>query len=101
MDVNAIKRVMLESDESAMRIQQEIFDKLGVKLTFTDEYTTMVAKNAFDKKTGARGLNGIIDESTWRAFEEVYSHPDEYEEAILGEETLENPEHYQLVKKMR
>ena len=100
LDVDSIKRIMLESDESAMRIQQNIFEKLGVRLTFTDGYTTSVAKNAFEKKTGARGLNGIIDESTWRVFEEVYSHPDIYDEAILDEETLENPCNYQLVKKM-
>ena len=99
LDVNAIKRIMLESDESAMRIQQEIFEKLGVKLTFTDGYTTAVAKNAYEKKTGARGLNGIIDESTWRAFEAAYSHPEYYEEFILDENILDNPQNYQYVKK--
>ena len=100
LDVDAIKRVMLESDESAIKIQQEIFDKLGVKLTFTDGFTTAIAQNAYDRKTGARGLNGIIDESTWKAFAKVYSAPQgEYEEVILDEETVNNPEHYQLVKK--
>lgn len=99
LDVNDIKRVMLESDESAIKIQQDIFDKLGVKLTFTDGFTTAIAKNAEEKKTGARGLNGIIDESTWEAFAEVYIHQGEYEEVILDEETVKDPSHYQLVKK--
>lgn len=99
LDVNSIKRIMLESDESAMKIQQEIFEKLGVKLTFTDGYTTAVAENAAAKRTGARGLNGIIDESTWKAFEEVYINPNKYKEVILDENTLENPENYQLIKK--
>ena len=99
LDVEEIKRVMLESDESAMKIQEEIFEKLGVKLTFTDGYTTEIAKNAHEKKTGARGLNGIIDESTWKAFDEVYTHPGEYEEAILSEETVKDPSNYQLVKR--
>ena len=99
LEIEDIKRIMLESDESAMRIQQEIFDKLGVKLTFTDDYTTTVATNAYQKKTGARGLNGIIDESTWQAFGEVYSNPGEYEEVILNEEAVEDSGKYQLVKK--
>ena len=99
LDVAAIKRIMLESDESAMKIQKQIFDKLGVKLTFTDGYTTAIAKNAYEKKTGARGLNGIIDETTWRAFEEIYKNIGEYEEAILTEETVKDPTKYQLVKK--
>ena len=101
LDFDDIKRVMLESDESAIKIQQEIFEKLGVKLTFTDGYTTAVAKNAEEKKTGARGLNGIIDESTWEAFAEVYSNLGEYEEVILDEETVKDSSHYQLVKKKR
>ena len=29
----------------------------------------------------------------------VYCHPDVYEEVILDEETVENPEHYQLIKR--
>ena len=99
LSVEDIKRIMLESDESAIKIQQEIFNKLGVKLTFTDGYTNAVAKNAYDKKTGARGLNAIVDESTWKAFEEVYSHENIYEEVILNEETTKDPNKYVLIKK--
>ena len=101
LDVSSIKRIMLESDESAMKIQKDIFQKMGVKLTFTDGFTTVVAENAFEKKTGARGLNGIIDEATWVAFEDVYSHRGEYQEVILDEETVHNPAKYQLIKKKR
>ena len=99
LDVDDIKRIMLESDQSAMRVQEEIFKKLGVKITFTDSYTTAIAKDAKSKGTGARGLNGIIDESTWRAFDEVYCHNGMYEEVILDEKTVHNPNSFQLVKK--
>ncbi len=99
LDVDAIKRVMLESDESAMKVQEAIFKKLGVKLTFTDSYTTEIAKNAYEKNTGARGLNGIIDETTWKAFDEVYTHHGAYEEVILDDETVKDPSSFQLVKK--
>ena len=99
LDVDDIKRVMLESDESAMKIQKEIFKKIGVKLTFTDGFATEVAKLAEEKKTGARGLNGIIDEATWKAFAEVHTHMGDYEEVILDEETVKDASNYQLVKK--
>lgn len=99
LGVDEIKRVMLESDESAMKIQKEIFDKIGVKLTFTDGFATEVAKLAEEKKTGARGLNGIIDEATWQAFGAVHGHRGEYEEVILDEETVKDSSNYQLVKK--
>ena len=101
LDVDDIKRVMLESDESAMKIQEEIFKKLNVKLTFTDGFATEVAKQAEEKKTGARGLNGIIDEATWKAFAEVHEHLGEYEEVILDENTVNDSSSYQLVKKKK
>lgn len=101
LDVDDIKRVMLESDESAMKIQIEIFKKLNVKLTFTDGFATEVAKQAEEKKTGARGLNGIIDEATWKAFAEVHEHLGEYEEVILDENTVNDSSSYQLVKKKK
>ena len=101
LDVDDIKRVMLESDESAMKIQEEIFKKLGVKLTFTDGFATEVAKQAEEKKTGARGLNGIIDEATWKAFGEIHEHLGEYEEVILDENTVNDASNYQLVKKKK
>ena len=99
LGVDDIKRVMLESDESALKIQEKIFKDLGVKITFTDGFTTEIAKRAEKKKTGARGLNGVIDEATWEAFTEVYSNPGTYKEVILDENTVEDASNYQLIKK--
>lgn len=92
---------MLESDESAIKIQEKIFAKLGVKITFTDSYLNAIAKNAIKRKTGARGLNSIIDESTWHAFYQVCKKTNKgiYSEVILDEETIKNPTQYQLIKK--
>lgn len=101
LDVNALKRLMLESDESAILIQQQIFSKLNVKLTYTDGYIDALAQDAYEKKTGARGLNTEVDNSTWCCFDEVYSNPGVYEEAILTEKTVENPEEYKLVKRVK
>lgn len=99
LDVEDLKRVMLESQESAIKIQQRIFKDLGVKITFTNDYINAVSEKAYNKKTGARGLNGIIDESTWKAFDEVYCHENQYEEIIFDKESVEDNTKYQLVKK--
>ena len=45
---------------------------------------------ALEKKIGARGLNKIITDSTWVAYDEVASHPGVYEEIILDSDTVEN-----------
>ena len=101
LDVDSIRRILTESDESAINIQKQIFEKLGVKLTFTDGYIEKVATAAEKRKTGARGLNNIVDETTWQAFAEVYQNPGEYEEATITEDTLEDSSNYQLVKKKK
>ena len=97
LDVDAIKRIMLESDESAIRLQQKLFDDLGVKLTLTDDYISAIANQAVKKKTGARGLNTVVDETTWEAYGDAYSHLGEYSEIILDENTVQNPKQYQKV----
>ncbi|MCI8460803.1 MAG: AAA domain-containing protein [Bacilli bacterium] len=103
LDFDDIKRLMLESDESSLKIQEQIFKKLGVKVTFTDGYVNAIAKGAVDRKTGARGLNTIIDESTWEAYEEVYkkSNRGKYSEVIFDEKTVEDSSRYQLVKRKK
>ena len=93
-----IKRVMLESDQSAIKKQEEIFAKLGVKLTYTSEYTDAVVEKAFKLKTGARGLNGIIDQSTWEAFDQVYSHKGICKEIELTAESVEDSSKYKIKK---
>lgn len=98
LDVNGIKRILLESDESAIRIQKKIFAQLGTKLTFTDDYLNLIAENAVEKKTGARGINTVVDDSTWHAFDCVYSNLGEYSEVILDENTIKDPKNYKLVK---
>ena len=98
LSVEQLKQVLVESDQSAIKIQQDIFDKLGVKIKFTDEYLSAVAKKAYDKKTGARGLAGIVDQSTWRAFDEVCSNKGLYKQVTFNEETVEDNKQYKLTK---
>ena len=99
LDIDGIRRVLLESDDSALKIQEEVFASAGVKLTTKDGYIVAVAKKALDEDLGARGLNTYITETTWQAFDKVTSNPGVYEEVILAEETVENGENYQLVKR--
>lgn len=99
LDADSIRRILLESDDSALKIQEEVFESYGVKLTTKDGYILAVAKKALDEKIGARGLNKLITDTTWQAYDQVASHPGVYEEVILTEETVANEESFQLVKK--
>lgn len=98
MDANSIKRILKESDESALHIQEKLFKELGVKLTSTEEFLDKIAIEAVERKTGARGLNNVVDDATWEAYNEVYTHPNEYSEVILTKDTADNPKKYILKK---
>lgn len=99
MDANSIKRILKESDESALHIQEKLFKELGVKLTSTEEFLDKIAMEAVERKTGARGLNNVVDDATWEAYNEVYTHPNEYSEVVLTEDTADDPKKYILKQK--
>ncbi|MBQ6323602.1 MAG: AAA family ATPase [Bacilli bacterium] len=94
-----LKRVLLEGDESAIQLESEAFRELGTEVVFTPEYINGIVQAAVKNKTGARGMNSVINKSIWRAFKEVYCNPDTYSEVILDAESLEDDTAYQLVKK--
>ena len=99
LDEAAIKRIMLEGDESALKQEESAFEQVGVKLSVTPEYLDAIAHKAFERKTGARGLDAVITSTTWKPFDQVYSHIGEYEEVVLDEETVKDSDHFQLIKK--
>ena len=101
LNIDSIRKILLESDESILKLQEEIFDKKGVKLTTQDGYIMSISQAALDRKIGARGLNKLISDTTWIAYDDVCSHPNEYEEIILTDETAKDPSSYQFVKKQK
>ena len=99
LSVDDLIRVITDSDESSLHIQQKLFEDLGVKLTAGDDFMRKIAQNAYDRKTGARGLNTVVEEATWEAYYDAYMNGDEYDEIILTADTVDNPKQYTLVRK--
>ena len=99
LNVESLRRILLESEDSALKLQEEVFAQEGVKLTTKDGYILAIASKALEEKIGARGLNKLITDTTWQAYDEVISNPGVYEEVILTEDTVTNEDTFQLVKK--
>lgn len=97
LDLDDIKKILLESDESAIKRQERLFEKLGVKLTPGYDYINAIAEQAVERKTGARGINSVVDETTWEAYADAYSNLGAYSEIILGKETVDDPKQYKKV----
>ena len=98
LSIEDLKNVLLKSEQSALRIEEDIFRKLGVKVKFTDGYINAVAEKAYKKKTGARGLGGIVDKSTWKAIDEISNNPDVYKQVTFDEKSVEDSNQYKLTK---
>lgn len=101
LSVDDLIRVITDSDESSLHIQQKLFEDLGVKLTAGDDFMRKIAQNAYDRKTGARGLNTVVEEATWEAYYDAYMNGDDYEEIILTADTVDNPKQYTKVRKQK
>lgn len=93
--------ILQNSDESPTKIQQEKFDKMGVKLNFTNECITKLGNVAFKKGLGASGLVSEVEEISWKPFVEVASNKNMYEEVILTDETIIDHDNYQLIKRKK
>ena len=58
-------------------------------LEFEDEALELISEKAIERKTGARGLRGIIEESMLDIMFEIPSR-DDIEKCIITKETIEN-----------
>ena len=53
--------ILTEPQNALVKQYQKLFELEGVKLEFTDEALKIVAKIAMKKKTGARALRSILE----------------------------------------
>ena len=61
LDEEALKRILCEPKNALCKQYSELLGLDGVGLTFTDEALSAIAKEAIERKTGARGLRAIIE----------------------------------------
>lgn len=92
-----MKRILIESNKSPAKIEQAIFKKLNCKLEFTDEAYTAFAVTAEKLKEGARGLNGIVSDSTSKAFEELNAKRNRFESITITADTVNDNTKYEYV----
>jgi ATP-dependent Clp protease ATP-binding subunit ClpX len=63
LDEDALVRILLEPKNALVKQYKKLFSFEQVKLRFTDEALTAIAKEALQRKTGARGLRSILESS--------------------------------------
>jgi ATP-dependent Clp protease ATP-binding subunit ClpX len=63
LDEEALIRILREPKNSLVKQYQKLFEIDGVDLQFEEEAIQAIAKKALERKTGARGLRAIMEES--------------------------------------
>ncbi len=61
LDRDALVRILKEPKSALVKQYQKLFDFDDVKLTFEDDAIEAIADQAFERKTGARGLRSIME----------------------------------------
>ncbi len=61
LDMQALMRILCEPKNALVKQYQKLFDFDDVELEFEEEAVASIAAEAFDKKTGARGLRSILE----------------------------------------
>ena len=61
LDENALVNILTEPRNALVKQYQKLLEMDGVKLTFDEGALRLIAKEALQRKTGARGLRSIIE----------------------------------------
>ena len=89
LDEDALIAILTEPRNAIVKQFQKLFDFESVTLKFTDGALRAVVKEAIKRKTGARGLRAILEESMLEIMYEIPSE-DSIKEVVITEEVVIN-----------
>ena len=92
LDERALIRILKEPKNAITKQYQKLLELDGVQLEFEEDALEEVAKIAFEKKTGARGLRAILEQVMLEVMYDLPSHKDickctVTQNAVLGKES--------------
>lgn len=76
LDREALIRILKEPKNALVKQYQKLFDMDGVELVFDDDALERVADIALERKTGARGLRGVLEDVMTEIMFEIPSDDD-------------------------
>ncbi len=88
LDEEALIKILTEPKNAIVKQYQKLFELDGVTLTFEPDAITAIAKQAYARKTGARGLRSILEQLMNDLMFEIPSD-DSIEECIITKEAVE------------
>jgi len=87
LNEQSLVKILTEPKNALVKQYQELFRIEGVELQFTDEALEAMAKEGVQRKSGARGLRAIMEETMLDIMYEIPSKQD-VTECVVGEEVV-------------
>ena len=73
LDEEALKRILVEPKNSLVKQYKKLFELDGVQLDFKEDALAAIAKKSLERKTGARGLRAIMEDTMMDLMYEIPS----------------------------
>ena len=96
LDIEALIKVMTEPKNALVKQYKKLFEFENIKLKFTENAIRAIAEKALDRKTGARGLRAVMEETMLDMMYELPSQED-IEEVVINKEVVANGEKPMMV----
>ncbi|NVM25242.1 MAG: ATP-dependent Clp protease ATP-binding subunit ClpX [Desulfobacterales bacterium] len=87
LSLDALVRILTEPKNALVKQYQKLFEFQGVKLRFAKDALKAVAKEALDRKSGARGLRAILEKVMLDIMYDLPSRSG-VSECVIGEEVI-------------
>lgn len=105
LDEKALYRILTEPRSALIKQYQKLFDFDEVKLSFEKDAIESIAKQAFERKTGARGLRSIMEKAMMDVMYQIPSD-ETIEECVITKGAVEGTSkplliHREVMRKAR
>ena len=90
LNQEALIRILTEPKNALVKQYQKLFSMEDTKLEFLPEALNIIAKLAMRRKTGARGLRTIMEETLLDTMYEIPSHDNKLKKVVVNEQFVLN-----------
>jgi ATP-dependent Clp protease ATP-binding subunit ClpX len=87
LDDAALIRILVEPKNALTKQFKKLLELENVQLRFTDDAVKAIARQAVERKSGARGLRAIVENLMLEVMYEIPSEPD-IKEVVVSEDTV-------------
>ena len=98
LGVEELEHILTQPKNAIVKQYQKLFAIEGVRLTFTRDAVTAIAKKAVELKTGARGLRSIMEQMMTDVMYQI-PHESDIQEVVINQSVVSGKRKPKLVRK--